>query len=151
MAGNSRVERVHATSNGGGGIHLCVSSNDPVAEGCILRSSSAFRNGGQYAVRGGTETLVEGNTITYNAGTGIWLEASTALHNAVHFNQGSGILAVAGLLIGNHVGNNSNYGIEFNGTFSGWRDNVLNANGTGAVNGSSTQLGVNVCVGAPCP
>ena len=35
------------------------------------------------------------------AGTGIWLEASTALHNAVHFNQGSGILAVAGLLIGN--------------------------------------------------
>jgi hypothetical protein len=56
----------------------------------------------------------------------------------------------AGLIVNNVIGNNTVRGLASNGAQLGYRSNVFYSNGID-VTGSATNLGSNLCSGAPCP
>lgn len=135
LGSTSRVERVHATGNGGSGISVNTG---------IVRDGIASRNGATGIVAG-AESSVTGNIASRNVGLGMFVGGRSTV-------------------IGNTAASNGSYGLQFDafgaGGFEvggGYGNNVLVLNsGSGnnnnlAVIGGPKQIGPNVCGSALCP
>lgn len=126
VGGHSRIEAVHAISNGGSGIGASFSST------------------------------VTGNTVNSNGGTGIGVGSGcTVSGNTVNNNGAAGISAQAGsTVIGNTIRGNGSLGLIFGGIggASGYGNNVLTGNNSGGTQVSGgVQIGQNICSSALCP
>ena len=162
----TRVEHIHATSNGGIGI---------LAAGIVTGSTAGSNGGAGIFLLGG---LATGNDVRFNGGNGISCDgATTVTGNTVHFNNDVGISVLVGTVAGNTVFSNGGKGITVTGTGSvvgntvrlnggfqpsgfqlslssnvGYSDNVIQPGvGASTVSGG-VVMGKNVCNGnTTCP
>ncbi len=169
----SRVEKVHATSNGGTGISVVgtVAGNTATFNGATgiaasgtVTGNTAINNGGTGISADGTVTgneavsngghgifannsTVTGNAASSNGATGIAANASTVTGNTAIFNGSAGITA-SGTVTGNTVVSNIGLGLALLGQ-TGYALNVMIANSGGTVSGG-VSLGHNLCNGVVC-
>jgi parallel beta-helix repeat protein len=121
LANSSRVEKVRALDNEGGGIFMANSGT--------VTGNTASQNGGPGITAGGAST-VTGNTANFNSSHGIVTSGGTqVISNTAAQNVGAGL------------------NLSF---FSGYTHNVLSFNSGGSVIGTGVSLGQNLCDGVVC-
>lgn len=148
VGGLHRVERVHATSNGGNGIELLTA-------GGVVRDCTSLRNGGT-GIEVAAAAVVRGNVAAANNGAGIGGGVGGVFRdNSASGNGGTGLSLGAGsVATGNSLTDNAGAGLS-GPAAAGFGGNTLsgNSDGTpaGQVAGNPTQLGSNLCAGSLCP
>jgi parallel beta-helix repeat protein len=176
---HSRVERIHATSNGDdgirvsdggqiGGVVIDCTANDNWSGGIssgnrsLVRGNIAMRNQ-EGGIAAGGVSVVQGNNASHNNDIGISVNnGSTVTGNVASHNAFTGIFARYGSTI---LGNTANFNTEFglvtqtNPTDSavGYANNVFTdnnkANTDPQVSGANAiEIGTNICgTNATCP
>lgn len=160
QAADSHVEAVRVSSCGALGV-ACNDCPGPTGQpgclaGCSILNSSFSVNGlGGIDVQGGS--IVAENRVFGNGGFGISALNTTLgdpliRDNVVSANE-IGIRAGGGLIVGNTISWNSSFGIVAFTVSTGFSSNVLQLNNGGGAqtSGQLDSMGINLCLGAPCP
>jgi hypothetical protein len=102
--GDSRVENVRASNNGGAGIRI--------GNQCLVKGNTTIRNGWM-GIFAGNQCMVKNNVAEGNNNNGIQSDTgSTMIDNVSSFNGGTGVLGnIGSTLIGNTATNNTGVGI----------------------------------------
>jgi len=122
--------------------------------GVTISGNSAYENGGT-GINSGTGSTISGNATYNNGGDGIHGGPySTIAENTASNNVGDGIDANTGCHVrGNTVGSNDGFGLDLslNPPMPAYRENVINGNVMGSVDGG-VNMGSNSCNGTTtCP
>jgi len=136
----SRVTDCLVAGNGGGGIELPTN-------GTVTGNTVTFNTGHGIQTLGGG--LVSGNIVSNNTVDGIIAQKSTVRGNTVLSNSSSGIDCFECTVVGNTSSENTRWGLDLS-AFAGYANNVVNGNGSGAIN-NGVAMGGNACNGVACP
>ncbi len=122
------------------------------SSGSSIVGNSSYDNGDD-GIEAGTSCVVRDNAVWSNGDDGIDAEnGSVVSDNATRDNTGNGITACLSLVRANAATNNGGYGLEFLCPGGSYRENLIEGNTMGIVNGSATNAGANVCNGSlTCP
>ncbi len=133
-----------------------------VFAGSVISRNSVSQNGSQGISQASGGSVYFGNTSYQNSGSGlgggsVGVIYSTLADNTTYGNGTdalqllrSGIVARRSLVVGNTMTDNAQYGLESDGAT--YRENVINGNAAGTVNGVAIDLGANSCNGTvTCP
>jgi hypothetical protein len=126
--------------------------------GSVISRNSVSRNGLYGILEAGGGSVHFGNTSYQNGDSGFLGALYSTLADNTTYGNGtdalrlsrSGIQARWSLVVGNTMTDNVQHGLESDG--AGYRENVINGNAAGTVNGVAIDLGGNSCDGtATCP
>ena len=171
VSSNAIIRNVQAISNSGVGIRVgynvnyganglvegCTANNNAggiycIGNSCRFAGNVANNNSSNGINCGGVGCLIYGNTTNYNGGTGIGCSngGCMILDNTVEFNPYGIVPPLGGnSIFRNTVVGNTSYGLYiFNGTTSGYGENIFQGNGTNVSGG--TSLNTNLCNGVAC-
>jgi parallel beta-helix repeat protein len=144
VGGGSSVSGNTSLHKGGNGISAAL--------GSTVSGNTVYGNGLNGISSGGASTI-SANTAYANGLDGINASAgSTVTGNTASQNSGDGIQTSSSCTVaGNTVQLNSGYGLNMN-TLTAYRGNTIASNVAGAVAGTATNAGNNVCNGSlACP
>jgi parallel beta-helix repeat protein len=133
---NSRIEGITSYANGRRGIYL--------GDGATVTGNNSSNNG-EAGISVDMNSVVTDNTVSHNITDGILASGGTIARNTVAENtRGIVILGHNTLVISNTVERNAGIGIQFGMNGGGYRDNVINSNLGGTVQGGK-NMGGNLC------
>jgi hypothetical protein len=133
---NARVEGVTVYANGRRGLLL--------GDGASVTGNNSSNNG-EAGISVKVNSVVTDNTVSHNVTDGILAFGGTIARNTVAENtRGIVILGNNTLVISNTIERNVGIGIQFGLNGGGYRDNVINSNLGGTVQGGK-NMGGNLC------
>lgn len=142
----ARVTQLNVTGNGGRGIYAVYNS--------IVSDNVVTESGGN-GIDVNRGSRVSGNIIAYGTGDGIRTTGPACIvsDNSIYQNGGDGIEIGSGgpnLVSGNTLSGNTDLSLRA-GIRTGYKDNTLGANASGAAVSGGINLGHNTCDASLCP